>query len=682
MTYGRLDVYRPDGPIDSYQLSKPNVAIGRSPGNDITLDANAVSRYHATLSRQDEQVILQDLGSVNGTYIDGRKLDPNESVELHGGEEIQIGEVRLIFQPTDDIPTEPVGTEVTQRIEIEQPTYRVELAGPDQPVTPGVYVQATLLIHNLSDEQDRFFIELDGVPRDWVRLERVETLLDPGEQTHLVISFKPLRRPDSKPGQYPFVVRVRSKSRPTQTVDVSMVLTVLPYSGFGLDLGRSRITPGEVLPVHIHNQGNGPLQLSFSGQGPDGGLAFEFQPPSAILGPGQRMTIRARVRARQVPLFGAGRTDEFAIVARAHDASDFMAAMPARISLEPLLSGWRLGAAVGALGVALVALIFVLAVILAPPAVPQIESLAVSAAEVVQGQPVTLTWAVRDVNSLYVEVNGVADPTELTPRDTYVTLTLDTPGPYQLGLVALNGDRTTRQTVDLTVQPALSIATFTAEPAKLIRYITQDVVLTWDVTGGTRVTFNGLEPITGQPDSTEFGPADSLVLSLVAYDSVTVRLLAEGPLNQTAEASLTLPVEDPVCRILAAETPLRMGPSDLHRVMAIIGVDQMVTPDARDGSGSWLRILPPGGGNDAPRLWLPLEAVVCLNFEPNRLPVDSAPPTPLPTETPTSTVTPTPSETPTSTQMPSPTFTPTQLPSATPPPTWTPTIGAAREATG
>ena len=184
--------------------------------------------------------------------------------------------------------------EVTQRIEIEQPTYRVELSGPDQPVTPGVYVQAMLLIHNLSDEQDRFFIELDGVPRDWVRLERVETVLDPGEQTHLVISFKPLRRPDSEPGEYPFVVRVRSKSRPTQTVDASMVLTVLAYSGFGLDLGRSRIAPGEILPVHIHNQGNGPLLLVFSGRAANGGLAFDFQPPNAMLGPGQRMTIRAR----------------------------------------------------------------------------------------------------------------------------------------------------------------------------------------------------------------------------------------------------------------------------------------------------------------------------------------------------------------------------------------------------
>ena len=71
MIYGRLDIYWPDGPIDSYHLSKTNVAIGRSVGNDVVLDATAISRYHASLSFHDEKIYLEDLGPVNGTYIDG-----------------------------------------------------------------------------------------------------------------------------------------------------------------------------------------------------------------------------------------------------------------------------------------------------------------------------------------------------------------------------------------------------------------------------------------------------------------------------------------------------------------------------------------------------------------------------------------------------------------------------------
>ncbi len=673
MTYGRLDVYRPDGPIDSYQLSKPNIAIGRSPGNDILLDANAVSRYHATLVLEETRVYLQDLGSINGTYLDGIQIESNQRAELHGGEEIQIGEIRLIYHPSDENPTEPVNVEVTQRIEIERPTYRVELLGPDQPVTPGVYVQAALLIHNMSAEQDRYFVELDGVPREWVRLERVEVVLDPGDQAHLMISFKPLRRPDSRPGQYPCIVRVRSKSRPTQTVDASLVLTVLSYNGFGLDLGRSEIASGEVVPVHIHNQGNNPLQLSFSGQSRGGGVDFDFQPGTAVLGPGQRMAIRTRVRARQQPLLGAPRIHEFAIVARAHDASGFQAAMPGRVSVEPLLSGWRLGAAVGLIGVLVLAAIAVLAALLAPPPPPSVDGLALSAPEVVQGQPVTLQWAVRDTSALYVEIDGVTQPDEIPARESSLSLTIEAPGPHQITLVAVNGSQITRSSVDLTVHPVLSIADFSAAPAKLIRYVTQNVLVSWNVSGGTRVRLQGLEPITGQPDSTEFNPADSLVLSLTAYDTVTLRLLAEGGGGQTAERTLTLPVEDPACRVLAAETALRSGPSDLHQVMAIAGADQIVMPDGRDGSATWLRILAPGGGPDSPRLWLPVQAVVCLNVEPGQLPIDAAPPTPVPTATPLPTETATATAILTATRPPTATSTPTRLPSATPPATWTAT---------
>src|SRR5260221_13468626 len=86
MAYGRIDVYWPDGPIESYQLEKSTVAIGRSTGNDIVLDTTAVSRYHVSLTRRDQQVALEDLESVNGTYVDGERIKPQETILLPGGE--------------------------------------------------------------------------------------------------------------------------------------------------------------------------------------------------------------------------------------------------------------------------------------------------------------------------------------------------------------------------------------------------------------------------------------------------------------------------------------------------------------------------------------------------------------------------------------------------------------------
>src|SRR5712691_4952879 len=253
MAYGRIDVYWPDGPIESYQLEKPTVAIGRSTGNDIVLDTTAVSRYHVSLTRRDQQVALEDLESVNGTYVDGERIKPHEPILLRGGEEIQVGDVRLIFQPQEDTAddletTRPLSTpeniEVTRRIERSQTTFKIELDPPRGAVTPGAYVQASVHITNTGNETDVFSIEVNGIPKEWIRLDRAHVELDPGEDATMLISFKPLRRSESAPGDYPATVLIYARSAPAQPAEAPMILTVRPYGGFGMALDATRIEPG------------------------------------------------------------------------------------------------------------------------------------------------------------------------------------------------------------------------------------------------------------------------------------------------------------------------------------------------------------------------------------------------------------------------------------------------------
>ncbi|NDJ74938.1 MAG: FHA domain-containing protein, partial [Chloroflexi bacterium] len=90
--YGRVDVHWPDGPIESYRLNKATIAVGRSTGNDIVLDTTAVSRYHIALNFDSQQASVEDLESVNGTYVDGVQLAAHQPRGLKGGEEIQIGD--------------------------------------------------------------------------------------------------------------------------------------------------------------------------------------------------------------------------------------------------------------------------------------------------------------------------------------------------------------------------------------------------------------------------------------------------------------------------------------------------------------------------------------------------------------------------------------------------------------
>jgi hypothetical protein len=68
--------------------------IGRSPECHIFLDDVTVSRRHAELVRSGETFNIRDLGSLNGTYVNRKRI---ESATLEDGDELQIGKYRLTF---------------------------------------------------------------------------------------------------------------------------------------------------------------------------------------------------------------------------------------------------------------------------------------------------------------------------------------------------------------------------------------------------------------------------------------------------------------------------------------------------------------------------------------------------------------------------------------------------------
>jgi hypothetical protein len=68
--------------------------IGRSPDCDIFLDDVTVSRQHAVLRRNGDDFVIEDQGSLNGTFVNRRRI---ESAELADGDEVQVGKYRLTF---------------------------------------------------------------------------------------------------------------------------------------------------------------------------------------------------------------------------------------------------------------------------------------------------------------------------------------------------------------------------------------------------------------------------------------------------------------------------------------------------------------------------------------------------------------------------------------------------------
>lgn len=86
--------------LDSFKIDKDEVTIGRNNANDITIDNLAVSDRHARIVRDKSGYYLEDLGSTNGTYMDGRQIS---RIGLGPQQDITIGkhllDVRLSDKP-------------------------------------------------------------------------------------------------------------------------------------------------------------------------------------------------------------------------------------------------------------------------------------------------------------------------------------------------------------------------------------------------------------------------------------------------------------------------------------------------------------------------------------------------------------------------------------------------------
>jgi len=124
---GKLVLFRPDGTAQEVKLDRQRVTIGRRPDNDICLPQPAVSGGHAAVVTILGDSFLEDLGSTNGTRVNGKPVIKHF---LRDRDEIDIGRETLVYL-ADDLAV------------LEAPPRRRErpAAGPEEPgrgAAPGV----------------------------------------------------------------------------------------------------------------------------------------------------------------------------------------------------------------------------------------------------------------------------------------------------------------------------------------------------------------------------------------------------------------------------------------------------------------------------------------------------------------------------------------------------------------
>ena len=131
----------------SWILDRESVTIGRGADCEISLPERAVSRHHARVERRSQGYLLMDLGSKNGTHVNGQEI--REPYWLQDGDEVQIAlSVKLSFVGAE--ATVPLSFQdgAGSAVRIDKGTRRVWVRGQelDPPLSPAQYRLLELLV--------------------------------------------------------------------------------------------------------------------------------------------------------------------------------------------------------------------------------------------------------------------------------------------------------------------------------------------------------------------------------------------------------------------------------------------------------------------------------------------------------------------------------------------------------
>jgi predicted component of type VI protein secretion system len=131
------------------------VSIGRSPDNGLVIDNPAVSHYHARVFREEDRLMLEDFGSLNGTFVNGQRvkmvtLRPGDAVAI-GKHTIEVSDASQDVLATSHGEAKPVAPKINETVMLDTKARRdflqkVAAVGESAQVAPARQKVPTLVV--------------------------------------------------------------------------------------------------------------------------------------------------------------------------------------------------------------------------------------------------------------------------------------------------------------------------------------------------------------------------------------------------------------------------------------------------------------------------------------------------------------------------------------------------------
>jgi hypothetical protein len=341
--FGSLQVRTPDGSAQDFPIDLPSIVIGRAEGNGIVIDDLSISRRHARLVVESGRLLVEDLGSAAGTFVDGHRIDPGAPNLIELDQPLRFGDVTASYVPAPPTVVEPDSTAEadSDREPVEQApsaAIRITVTSPSTPVEPGGAVFATAVIHNRGRVVDLVTLGVTGVPAAWVTFSQATLALVPGTRETVTLVFQPPITSASLAGEYDFGVTVNSAENERE----------------GIAFGKLQVTAFEATEMHLlpirsrrdfvltaKNNGNAFATYALSGKDEEGIFAFDFDAPSIELQPGQERKVPMRARRRKRQWFGRTVAAPFQLEATPISGAAIAVEAPGQLLIQPPLERWK-----------------------------------------------------------------------------------------------------------------------------------------------------------------------------------------------------------------------------------------------------------------------------------------------------------------------------------------------------
>lgn len=318
-----LEILTPGHATSAVPLTHAMVTIGRSADNDVVLPSEGVSRHHGRLQATSLGWEMVDLGGVNGTWVDDKRLRADEPTPVPPGTRMRIGPYELrvkgpeLPEGMDSAFASPVPGATTAglaaaaaahetRVEPPPPPLELFIAQDKFSVEPGKSVEIEVEVVNRSRIDDRVTVQLMGVPTEWLQTPPRFVSLAANESKTITIIVRIPRGEETPIGRQRARLELVSQRHPDAKPAVNVALFVRSFTSFTAQMEPQSIRLPDAALVTVRNTGNTSSEFSVVANEESGNVQFRGERGRLNVPPNESRNVELALSARSTRWFGRG----------------------------------------------------------------------------------------------------------------------------------------------------------------------------------------------------------------------------------------------------------------------------------------------------------------------------------------------------------------------------------------